>query len=180
MGTSSKSGKLEILSWFIDNEHLIKNILDIGAGSGTYLKLIKEDNEICKDANWVAVEVWPPYIEKFNLQSRYNSVLNVDVRKLDYDQLEKFSVAIAGDVLEHMSKYEAINLVNSILDKCETLIISIPIKHYPQDAVNNNPYEVHVKDDWSHDEVVDTWSKNIINYYVKGKKSDIGIYWLKK
>ena len=94
--------------------------------------------------------------------------------------MEEFSVAIAGDVLEHMTKEEAILLVNHLLDHCKTVIISIPIIHMPQGELDHNPFEVHVKDDWSHEEVVNTWAKYIIRSHRKGAKSKIGVYWLRK
>jgi hypothetical protein len=50
----------------------------------------------------------------------------------------------------------------------------------PQDEVNGNPFEVHVKDDWTHEEVMQTWNTYVKNFYRKGKKSKIGVYWLSK
>jgi hypothetical protein len=82
--------------------------------------------------------------------------------------------------MEHMTKAEAVALVEQILDHCKTLIISIPIIHMPQDAVEGNPFEVHVKDDWSHDEVVSTWTQYIKQSYRKSSKSKIGVYWLSR
>lgn len=179
MGTSLSSGKPEILQWFKNNENSITRILDIGAGSGTYINLIKSNN-VCSDAEWVGVEAWQAYIEEFKLIEKYTKIINQDARILDWNVLGKFSVAIAGDVLEHMSKEDAVLLVNSVLDHCNVLIISIPIIHMPQDEVNGNPFEVHVKDDWTHNEVIDTWGQYIKESYRKGKKSKIGVYWLSK
>lgn len=180
MGYSLTAGKAETLAWFKENEYSIKRILDIGAGSGTYIKLVKETANVCSAADWVGVEAWDAYVTQFNLHQRYNRVLNQDVRNIDWTALGKFDVAIAGDVLEHMTKAEATVLVEHILDHCQWLIISIPIVHMPQDAVEGNPYEVHVKDDWTHDEVISTWAGYIKQCYRKGKKSKIGVYWLSR
>lgn len=55
MGYSLSTGKAETLAWF--QEHgPFQRILDIGAGSGTYINLIKIKNRVCQDAEWVAVE----------------------------------------------------------------------------------------------------------------------------
>jgi 2-polyprenyl-3-methyl-5-hydroxy-6-metoxy-1,4-benzoquinol methylase len=180
MGTSLRTGKPEILEWFKENQLEITRILDIGAGSGTYIDLIKTNNSVCNDAEWVAIEAWKPYIEEFKLNEKYNNVINSDVKKLNWDDLGHFSVAVAGDVLEHMSKDDAITLVNKVLDHCNTLIISIPIIHMPQDEINGNPFEVHVKDDWTHEEVLETWQHYIKKIYVKNHRSKIGVYWLTK
>jgi len=179
MGTSLASGKEQILSWFQQNEKDIKCVIDIGAGSGTYVKLIKENAGCCVDAEWIGIEAWLPYIQEFNLSNRYNRILNTDVRTLDWNTLTP-SVVIAGDILEHMTKIDAITLVNQVLASTNTMIISIPIRHMPQDAINGNPFEVHVKDDWSHEEVMDTWAHYITHYYRKSVKSKIGVYWLER
>lgn len=180
MGYSLSTGKAETLKWFQDNENKITRVLDIGAGSGTYINLIKLKNNICSSAEWVGVEAWQNYINEFKLDDKYDTVINQDVRKLEWDSLGNFSVAIAGDILEHMSKDEAIILVDTIMSRCNTLIISIPIVHMPQDEVNGNPYEVHVKDDWSHNEVLETWGEYIKTFYRKSSKSKIAVYWLSK
>lgn len=179
MGYSLSTGKAETLAWF-QQQHQIKRILDIGAGSGTYINLIKIKHRVCTDAEWVGVEAWSEYIDRFDLRSKYNTVINQDARTLNWNRLGHFDVAIAGDVLEHMTKDEAISLVDAVLDHCATLIISIPIIHMPQDAVEGNPYEVHVKDNWSHDEVMDTWADYIRQTYRKSSKSKIGVYWLSR
>jgi predicted TPR repeat methyltransferase len=179
MGYSLSTGKAETLEWF-QQQGPFHRILDIGAGSGTYINLIKIKNRVCESAEWVGVEAWPEYINRFELKDKYSQVINQDARALDWNTLGKFDVAIAGDVLEHMTKAEAVTLVDQILDHCNTLIISIPIIHMPQDAVEGNPFEVHVKDDWSHDEVMSTWPEYIQQHYRKSSKSKIGVYWLSK
>jgi 2-polyprenyl-3-methyl-5-hydroxy-6-metoxy-1,4-benzoquinol methylase len=177
MGTSVSSGKSQILEWFRENENRVKTVVDIGAGSGTYIKLIKEDSKCCTNACWIGIEAWQPYIDKFTLIDRYHQIINQDVRTVNWSELSP-TVIIAGDVLEHMSKKDAIELVEKILTPETTLIISIPIRHMPQDAINGNPFEVHVKDDWTHEEVMDTWQKYIYHSYRKSPKSKIGVYWL--
>jgi 2-polyprenyl-3-methyl-5-hydroxy-6-metoxy-1,4-benzoquinol methylase len=178
MGYSLRGGKPETAQWFKENENNITRVLDIGAGSGTYVKLIKEEFDICKNSEWIAIEAWQPYIEKFNLTSMYNLVINQDVRTVNWNSLGHFSVTIAGDVLEHMTKDEAIELVSKILKHSKMLIISIPIIYMPQDEIEGNPFEVHVKPDWSHDEVISTWGNKIKKFHRKSPKSKIAVYWL--
>lgn len=180
MPYSLKGGKEQTAQWFSAHQNDIKRILDIGPGSGTYARLIKEEHNICKDVEWVGVEIWTPYIEKYNLKSLYNHIINEDARKLDWNSLGQFSVAIAGDVLEHMTKEEAMVLVNNILDHCDTLIVSIPISHMPQDEHSyENPHEAHIKDNWTHEEVLETWNDYIFNFYRKSVKSKLAVYWMR-
>jgi len=180
MGYSLRGGKPETAKWFADNQANIKRVLDIGAGSGTYVKLIKQEFGICQDTEWTAVEAWEDYIKRFDLESLYDRVLHQDVRTLDWSQLGYFDVAIAGDVLEHMTKQQAQDLVDQVLNHATTLIVSIPIVYMPQDEIEGNPYEVHVKPDWSHDEVMETWGADIRTFYRKSPKSKIAVYWLSR
>jgi hypothetical protein len=180
MSYSLKSGKAETLAWFQANETSIKTVVDIVTGSGTYIKLIREDAQCCVDANWIGFEIWKPYIEDFNLERRYNQVLNQDVRTVDWAVLNP-DVVIAGDVLEHMTKEDAIILVDRILQVSKTLIVSIPIRYMPQDEhAYPNPHEEHVKDDWSHEEVMATWGKYVKDSYRKSQKSKLGVYWMSR
>jgi len=180
MPYSLTTGKPETGDWFLQNNDNITRVLDIGAGSGTYPKLIKDEYNTCKSAEWVGVEAWDTYITEFQLTELYDTVINMDARLIDWDSLGRFDVAIAGDVLEHMSKEEAVVLVDNLLNISKTLIISIPIVYMPQDEYEGNPFEIHVKPDWSHTEVIETWGDNITKWFVKSKASKVGVYWMSK
>lgn len=181
MSYSLRGGKEQTAEWFRENETNIQKVVDIGPGSGTYIDLIKKEYNCCLNSYWIGIEIWKPYIEQFSLESRYNQIINQDVRTVDWQQLGPISVVIAGDVLEHMTKESAIELVDKILNVADTMIVSIPIRHMPQDEhAYENPYEEHVKDDWSHDEVMETWGKYIFKHYRKSVKSKLGVYWFKK
>ena len=122
------------------------------------------------------MEVWEPYIKEFDLESKYDKIINQDVRKIDYDSIGPFDVAIAGDVLEHMTKEDAMQVVNNVLNVSTYLFISIPIIHYPQEEIHGNPYEAHVKDDWSDTEMCKTFPQ-IVKSHV-GRR--VGVYMLSK
>jgi SAM-dependent methyltransferase len=176
MPTSMKSGKQWTVNWIKNNQNKINSILDLGCGMGTYSHLLKNKNNILRDANWVGIEAWAPYIEKYNLKTKYNTVHNVDIRNLNYKKLGTFDLCFMGDVLEHITKEESIKVVDEALAHCKRIIISIPVVHFPQGALEDNPYEIHVKDDWSDEEVKSTFPY-IIDSTVEGK---IGVYLLGK
>ena len=180
MPTSSKHGKTPTKQWILENKNSINRILDVGCGEGTYPKLISKggwgdlSEIILPDAEWWGFEAWQPYISQYNLENIYNHLINEDVRKYDFTQLPDFDLVIFGDVLEHMTKEEAQELVNKALDKSKFVLISIPIKHMPQGAVHGNPFEEHVKDNWTNREVLESFP-NIVKYDTGSK---IGVYWL--
>jgi len=175
MPISSKRGKKQIIQW-VNSMSEVKSVLDIGCGVGTYLNIFKEDRQTLQNATWTGVEVWKPYIEKYNLKDRYDLLINHDVRSLDYKSIGTFDLCFLGDVLEHMTKEESLIVVNNILNISKYIIISIPVVHYPQDEIENNPYEIHIKDDWSDQEVKNTFPC-ITNSAID---KDIGVYLLSK
>jgi cyclopropane fatty-acyl-phospholipid synthase-like methyltransferase len=150
------------------------NLLDIGCGRGTYKDLFK-DVEVIANSNWVAVEVWEPYISQFNLTAKYNKILNEDARALDWKTLGNWDLVFMGDVLEHMTKEQAQELVDLALKHTKYILISIPIVYMPQGADGGNEYEIHVKPDWSDKEVLESFP-NIVEHHKEGK---IGVYLLK-
>jgi hypothetical protein len=135
-----------------------KTVLDIGAGQGVYLDLIRQGIGGGVIVN--AVEVWQPYIDQFDLENRYDKLFAMDVRQMTNFA---YDLVILGDVLEHMSESDAIDLWEKISLQAKNAIISIPIIHYHQEAINGNPYEVHVEEDWDTERVMKTF-KGITEY----------------
>jgi hypothetical protein len=133
-------------------------VLDVGAGQGVYLDLIRQGLGAGVIVN--AVEVWQPYIDQFDLENRYDKLFAMDVRDLTNFA---YDLVILGDVLEHMSEDSAVKLWDRISQQARYAIISIPIIHYHQDAINGNPYEVHVEEDWNTERVLKTF-KGIIEH----------------
>ena len=173
MPKSDKEGKNEIAEWCrsLTNVH---KIVDIGAGSGTYSKMFKKLN-LFQDATFIGIEAWAPYIEQYSLHKKYHQVINADVRTVNFAELAPFDLVVMGDVLEHLSKEEAVSVVKEVAKHSRYAIISIPIIHYPQDEYEGNPFEVHVKDDWSHQEVLETF----FNFEKTFEGERIGCYLLK-
>jgi hypothetical protein len=198
MPHSKKAGKATIQEWvsILKSEGKIQHnrALDLGVGEGAYFNWLNHlyvpggDKFKTMDQNWainqgplagafwLGIEIWTPYIKKFNLEDKYNKIINDDIRTVDYSSMGYFDVAIAGDVLEHMSKEDAVSVVNKVLDISTYLFINIPIIHYPQEEYDGNPYEAHIKDDWSHKEMRDTFPQ-----ILKSKASRrVGVYMLTK
>lgn len=138
MPFSSNSGKGHIKR--IVGKIKPKTALDIGCGVGTYAKLFP-------NLEWTGVEIWEPYIEKYDLKSLYPTLHNVDAR--EWTPTQKYDVAFLGDVLEHMKVTDARYVLERARECAETVIVSIPIGYYPQDAYEGNPYEEHITHNWT-------------------------------
>jgi len=156
MPESSPEGKPLSIYWI--KKLNPKTVLDVGAGIGTYHSLIKNEGIVIEKID--ALEVWQPYIEKYELETKYNKVFNVDAREW---QDWNYDLVILGDILEHMSKEEAISVWKNVSKQAKAAIISIPIIHCPQGHDHDNPYEEHIKEDWTSKEVLESFS-NIVDH----------------
>jgi mannosyltransferase OCH1-like enzyme len=161
MPYSSTNGKQEIQRIVSTVKH--EKMLDIGCGVGTYAKLFP-------DAEWTGVEVWEPYVEKYSLHDLYNTLIIGDAR--EWEPFDQYDVAFAGDVLEHMTYEEAKALIKKLQACSETVIASIPIGHWPQGEYEGNPYERHVKDDWTDEEARSLFTDPVLG----GVYNRIGVY----
>lgn len=117
-------------------------VLDVGAGAGSLLKRYRRNGQY-----WHAVEIWPPYVDKYKLDEIYQELTVADARELEYGE-NTYDVAFAGDVLEHMEPQQAAELLAKLRRAAPVVIVSIPIGPYPQGAYEGNIFETHVKDDW--------------------------------
>lgn len=163
MPYSSESGKQYIRNIVGRVKH--ERMLDIGCGSGTYARMFPE-------SNWTGIEVWEPYIDQFKLNDVYDSIVVGNVCSAYLGVLGHFDVAIVGDVLEHMTKGQAIDLMRRVKAIADTVIVSIPIGHYPQEEYNGNPYEKHITDNWSDAEFREAFGDPTVGYI----DNEIGVY----
>lgn len=161
MPTSDNENKNIVKEWF--DSISPDRTFDIGAGSGTYSKLINSDYSHGK---WTAIEAWAPYVDQFSLYDHYKRVIIGDARYLDYEKAYagcpcNTTLTIMGDMLEHMSKDEAKELINSVMEYSNHIIISVPLVHYNQGAENGNWFEEH-HDHWSYQEMCDFLGDKLI------------------
>lgn len=153
-------------SWLCERYDALKpkTVVEIGPGAGLYGKWMRQNHR----ANWAAIEAWEPYVSQFNLSKLYDTVVVGDAREVE---LPKADLYVCGDVLEHMSRDEAVALIEKIKGLTTDLFVSIPIIEYHQGAIEGNPFEVHHYH-WGFEEMeetlgdgVATWKGDIIGAY---------------
>lgn len=150
MPYSSPNGK-PFIDTIVDRLGRVNSVLDIGAGAGTYSKRYRER----LGGEWTALEIWEPYRARFGLDALYDHVRIEDARDFVPGFVDDaFDVAFAGDVLEHMDPMEAAELMRQLRRVAKVVVVSLPLGRYPQPAWEGNPYERHVKDDWTVADVV--------------------------
>lgn len=120
----------------------IRSVLDVGAGRGTYFDIL---GPLVRTID--GIEVWQPYIDEFGLHSKYSTLFVGDAREVISKIGDKvYDLVVFGDVLEHMSREDALTIWSEAARIARWGLISVPIIHYPQGAEFGNPYEVHVQD----------------------------------
>lgn len=129
----------------------VGRVLDVGAGMGTYALLAKQANQ-----HWTALEVFYPYVKMFGLNELYDEVFIGDARYMNYDKISHsigWDLIIAADMLEHMSRDDAKQLIYDFSEQCKHLLICFPVEHHDQHAgEEGNDFETHV-DHWTYDEM---------------------------
>lgn len=141
----------------------IQSILDVGPGMGTYSTILKKQSDLSQ-VKMDAVEVWEPYVKQFHLKNIYNHVSICDIidwRDFNYDLI------VFGDVLEHMTQKESINVWELASREAKYGMISVPIIHYPQGHENGNPFEEHIQEDLTPEHIRETYGPFIVDEVFK-------------
>lgn len=118
--------------------HNIKTVLDVGPGRGTYARVLDG-----LDLEMDCVEIWGRYLTRYQLDTKYRHAWVHDVRQwADFD----YDLVIFGDVLEHMTRDQSLEVWRRCGLQARYGMISVPIVHYPQGESHGNPYEAHVQE----------------------------------
>lgn len=161
----------ELKDWMLEKYLVLKpeSVIDIGIGAGTYAKLMRPHFT----SHWTGVEVWGPYIERFNLLEKYDRVIIADIVYLDFAAIRpRPALAIAGDVMEHLPRDVAQQQIERLQAWVDDILISIPLGAHPQGTVAGNSYEQHLAT-WEHEDMLAALGPGVVNA-VKGRK--LGCY----
>ena len=146
MPGSRVDGKKEIKEW-VEKQTDIRTIVDVGAGKAIYPKLLGALY------NWIAIEIWAPYIKMWGLKDYYNKIIIGDIR---YLKLPQGDLIIFGDVIEHLPKEDALKVIRAARRVYKHMIISLPLsepgKIYPGEIHYDNWFEKHISG-WTYIEI---------------------------
>lgn len=138
MARSDPFGKEDIRDYLKSNYDINSTILDVGAGEGTYYRLLNY---------WFpymdAVEVFERNITDYELEKKYHNVYNVNIKDFEYNY---YDIVIFGDVIEHLEVEEAQKVLEYALEHSKQVIVAVPYQ-YKQGEVDGNIYEIHKQDD---------------------------------
>jgi hypothetical protein len=115
------------------------SVLDVGASSGNYGRMIREKYPHVFIA---AIEPTEDYIKEYNLEKNYNQVFHADFDEVINQNEVTYDMTLCIDVLEHMKLSEAIDALEQ-LTYCSRWIVAIWPNDVAQGAVGGNIYEKH-------------------------------------
>lgn len=134
MPVSYDMGKPWVSAWIRERFPVGSTILDVGAGAGTWRRLLPEYPDMD------AVEIYPPNATAL---TGYRSVFYRDIYGLRYDW---YDLVIFGDVIEHMAVERAQEVLRYAARHCKDMVIAVPFL-YKQGPVGGNEHERHIQDD---------------------------------
>jgi len=101
-----------LVLWYVEEvEH--EHVLDVGPGWGKYAVLLREYLNT-KPRRVDAVELHEPYVDAHRLRVLYDDVLVGDVLDLTDEQLAAYDLVLMVDVIEHLNKQPALDLLARI------------------------------------------------------------------
>ena len=148
MPGSVAEGKDMVKDFFIT--HDLHTVLDIGPGEGTYFFALQDAGVTQLDG----VEAWAPYVNQFDLRTKYNNVYISDIYYFDWAKAGYYDMVILGDVVEHLVEAQGREVIGKAAEHGKYVVISLPIYGYPQGwGYDGNWFEAHLED-YSNDRVV--------------------------
>lgn len=129
------------------------HVVDFGPGEGTYSIL---GRHLTPNAHWIAVEKFEPYVERYDLDQKYDSIVIADMR--DFVLPHVYDVGIFGDVLEHLHENDAEQVIHQQAELASYLYVSTPIVPAPQGPSHGNDAEAHLHD-WTYERMTELLSE---------------------
>lgn len=132
--------KKETIDYIKENFDKDTRILDIGAGAGGYAGYLAEAGY----HNLDCLEVFEPYVEMFDLKTKYNNVYVDNVLNKDSEFFKQFDLIVMGDVLEHIDYETSKDFMKRL--NVTNLIVALPFSG-EQGEVYGNIHETHLQTD---------------------------------
>jgi|ETNvirnome_6_100_1030635.scaffolds.fasta_scaffold03223_7 2-polyprenyl-3-methyl-5-hydroxy-6-metoxy-1,4-benzoquinol methylase len=142
-----------------------KSVLDIGVGFGKNGFLCREYTDIWhgrygKENRRTlihGVEIFEHYIERHHKEI-YDEIFIGNIVEI-INSVNKYDIIIATDVIEHLKKEEAVEVLSKIKEKSHHAIVTIPINVGTRGAMKQqglpiNHHEAHISGEWTLEELL--------------------------
>jgi len=129
-----------IVEYLKDKFSQSAKVLDIGGGDGKWARVL---GSYFREID--CVEIFEPYIERYNLKELYSNVYLSNFLDFEFDY---YDVVVMGDVFEHVTQEQATKWLNKVRDKVGEIIIVVPFEYLQDwDGVYENVYGHHHQPD---------------------------------
>lgn len=129
-----------------------QKVLDVGIGFGKWGTLFREYGDIFRGryskTEWkvriTGLEIFDKYRNPI-YNYVYDEVFYGSVQDFLLSRKEDFDFIYAGDVIEHLDKETALNVINRLIERSKTFVLSIPLSdRWPQGEILGNKHEAHL------------------------------------
>lgn len=160
-------------------------ILEIGCGFGKWGHLCREYLEVYDYLRWQkkdwqiiidGVEIYKPYINE-PIKYYYDHIYEGDITTL-IDSIPDYDLIMMMDVLEHIEKVKGTILLNKIINKCKSFILSIPLGDWTYTFSGDNKNESHISI-WNKEELIKLSNYKNHCIYPMNKK-EIGVFYYER
>lgn len=165
-------GSIDALDEFTKREiqHIApKTVVDFGAGQGKYGLLLRD--LFGSGVRTLAVEAFPDSAKRLRQSGIYDDVVCQELESWCQENHSHYDLAIFGDVLEHIPRRASTRAVKHALTTFRHIIINLPLENVYQEALDENPYEIHrgyiSPEDFDFDEVREKHIVTIADGYRK-------------
>ena len=127
-----------------------RSILDVGCGFGLWGFLSRMytdlDERRLQREHWKviidAIEIFSTYIGPIQ-RELYTHVFVGDAMKV-LPQLGSYDLAICGDMIEHLTRADGLQLIQLMKQRCKRFFVITPARWIEQGTVFGNPHERHI------------------------------------
>ncbi|MCI0591224.1 MAG: hypothetical protein L0Y67_06440 [Gammaproteobacteria bacterium] len=118
-----------------------KEVVDFGAGGGKNGLLVRR--ALGNESKLIAVEGYEKSARMLAERGGYDRVDTGLLQDWVRSDAGRYSLAIFGDVLEHMTPRQIHDVMEKCFDKFDHVIVVVPLHDIFQDEAYGNPLEVH-------------------------------------
>ena len=115
-----------------------RSVLDLGCGKDSPI-------QYCKSIEYsVGIEAFKPSLETSKLRKIHSKYITDNILNVDFEE-NSFDAVIIIEVIEHLDKNDALNLVEKVYKWAKKkIIITTPNGFLPQLELDSNPLQKHI------------------------------------